>query len=81
MQSTEITDLKRIFMTRLDTLDHILRVAEAQLSDINLSFKKCCFYGITGRVGSGKSGLLGAILQEIPYYTGKFKINGTIAYV
>ena len=37
MQSTEITDLKRIFMTRLDTLDHILRVAEAQLPDINLS--------------------------------------------
>jgi len=29
------------------------------------------FYGITGKVGSGKSGLLGAILGEIPYFSGK----------
>jgi uncharacterized protein len=37
MQSTEVTEIQRIFMTRLATLDHILRVSEAQLSDIDLS--------------------------------------------
>lgn len=38
-------------------------------------------YGITGKVGSGKSGLLGAILSELPFYSGKLAIEGTIAYV
>ena len=38
-------------------------------------------YGITGKVGSGKSGLLGVILEEIPFYSGKLKKTGTIAYV
>lgn len=32
------------------------------LSDISLSFEKGLLYGITGKVGSGKSALLGAIL-------------------
>lgn len=32
------------------------------LKDINLSFQKGVFYGIAGKVGSGKSGLLGVIL-------------------
>jgi ATP-binding cassette, subfamily C (CFTR/MRP), member 4 len=32
-------------------------------------------------VGSGKSGLLGAILGEIPYYAGTLSIKGSIAYV
>jgi ABC-type bacteriocin/lantibiotic exporter with double-glycine peptidase domain len=42
------------------------------LSNINLFFQKGVFYGITGRVGSGKSGLLGVILRELPYFNGKF---------
>jgi ABC-type multidrug transport system ATPase subunit len=42
------------------------------LKEINLFFQKGVFYGITGKVGSGKSGLLGVILGEIPYYSGKF---------
>lgn len=33
------------------------------LKNINLFFKKGVFYGITGKVGSGKSGLLGVILR------------------
>ena len=39
------------------------------------------FYGITGRVGSGKSGLLGVILREIPYYSGQFESRGSVSYV
>ena len=37
--------------------------------------------GVTGKVGSGKSGLLGVILEEIPYYSGYFGKNGSVAYV
>jgi ABC-type polysaccharide/polyol phosphate transport system ATPase subunit len=51
------------------------------LIDINLFFQKGVFYGITGKVGSGKSGLLGVILREIPYFSGKFDANGSISYV
>jgi ABC-type polysaccharide/polyol phosphate transport system ATPase subunit len=51
------------------------------LKHINLHFKKYIYYGITGKVGSGKSGLLGAILREIPYYSGKISVEGSISYV
>lgn len=40
------------------------------LKKINYTFKKGVLYGISGKVGSGKSGLLGVILGEIPYYSG-----------
>jgi ATP-binding cassette, subfamily C (CFTR/MRP), member 4 len=46
-----------------------------------LYFKRGIFYGITGKVGSGKSGLLGTILGEIPYYSGKFEMKGSVSYV
>ena len=45
------------------------------LSDITLSFKKGLLYGITGKVGSGKSGLLGVILGEILFYSGNFEAD------
>lgn len=32
-------------------------------------------------MGSGKSGLLGVILKEIPYFSGKFESRGSISYV
>jgi len=51
------------------------------LKNINLHFRNSTYYGITGRVGSGKSGLLGAILKEIPYYSGTIKVAGSISYV
>jgi ABC-type polysaccharide/polyol phosphate transport system ATPase subunit len=51
------------------------------LKNINLHFKKSTYYGITGKVGSGKSGLLGAILKEIPYYSGTIAVEGSISYV
>jgi ATP-binding cassette subfamily C (CFTR/MRP) protein 4 len=40
------------------------------LKDINIRFAPGKLYGITGKVGSGKSGLLSAIMGEIPYYSG-----------
>lgn len=42
------------------------------LSNINLAIRPGQLIGITGKVGSGKSGLLGVILDEIPYYSGYF---------
>lgn len=53
----------------------------ASLKDINLFFQKGVFYGIAGRVGSGKSGLLGVILGELPYFSGHFGMKGKISYV
>jgi ABC-type transport system involved in cytochrome bd biosynthesis fused ATPase/permease subunit len=38
-------------------------------------------YGITGKIGSGKSGLLGAITGEMPNYSGMFQSSGTVAFV
>jgi ATPase subunit of ABC transporter with duplicated ATPase domains len=39
------------------------------------------FYGVAGRVGSGKSGLLGAILGELPFFSGAFRSEVSIACV
>ena len=44
------------------------------LKNINYEFKPGKLYGITGKVGSGKSGIIGAMLGEIPYYSGKINI-------
>ena len=54
---------------------------EPTLKNINLHIEKGDFCGITGKVGSGKSGLLGVMLEEIPYYSGEFAKEGTISYV
>lgn len=51
------------------------------LKNINLRINRNQFYGVTGRVGSGKSGLLNVILGEIPYYSGKIAVNGSVNYV
>jgi ABC-type multidrug transport system fused ATPase/permease subunit len=51
------------------------------LKKINYRFKTGNLYGIAGKVGSGKSGLLGAILHEVPFYSGKLDIKGSVAYV
>lgn len=40
MASTEISDIRRIFTTRLDTLDHILAVGEKNLPDIDTALKQ-----------------------------------------
>lgn len=46
------------------------------LSDINLTFKKGCCYGITGRNGSGKTLLFKAIVGFLPIHSGEILIDG-----
>lgn len=36
---------------------------------------------MTGKVGSGKSLFLAAILGELPFYSGTLSVEGSIAYV
>ena len=56
-------------------------LTKPSLLNLNLHFKRGRFYGVCGKIGSGKSGLLGAILSELPYYSGSFKKNGSVVYV
>ena len=57
--------------------------SEAQpiLHDITLSLKKGDLLSVVGRVGSGKSSLLSAILGEMTRKSGAVKLRGSIAYV
>lgn len=41
---------------------------------INMNEGEIC--AVLGRVGSGKSSFLNALLSEIPYYSGSYKLNG-----
>ena len=43
--------------------------------------KKGEFCGVAGKIGSGKSGLLGVLLEEIPFYSGEVQKYGLVAYV
>lgn len=56
-------------------------MTKPSLVNLNLRFTKGNFYGVCGKIGSGKSGLLGAILNEIPYYSGTFVKKGSVVYV
>lgn len=51
------------------------------LSDITFNIRPGSFVVITGSVGSGKSSLLAALLQEMQHYKGDFIIRGKLAYV
>ncbi|KDE07748.1 hypothetical protein MVLG_02020 [Microbotryum lychnidis-dioicae p1A1 Lamole] len=53
---------------------------ESILSDINLSVKKGEVLAVVGRVGSGKSSLLSAILGEMTKIDGSVTVRGTVAY-
>ncbi|KAK4056218.1 hypothetical protein OIO90_002659 [Microbotryomycetes sp. JL221] len=53
---------------------------EPTLQDINLSIKKGDLMAVVGRVGSGKSSLLSAILGEMTKTDGKVTLRGTVAF-
>lgn len=54
--------------------------SEPTLNDINLSLKKGDLLAVVGRVGSGKSSLLNAILGEMTKTDGKVTVRGSVAY-
>lgn len=51
------------------------------LTDINLNIDNGAFYGIIGRVGSGKTSLCRAILGEVRIIDGSLTTSGSVAYV
>ncbi|XP_070499202.1 probable multidrug resistance-associated protein lethal(2)03659 [Chironomus tepperi] len=50
------------------------------LSDINIKFKVPSVTTFIGKVGSGKSSVLQAILGELPITKGKIEVNGKVSY-
>ncbi|KAF9349243.1 hypothetical protein BGX34_001909 [Mortierella sp. NVP85] len=51
------------------------------LHDINLRIMRGSFTAVVGRVGEGKSSLVGALLGEMYKYTGTVYASGSLAYV
>lgn len=54
---------------------------DSSLHDISMSIKRGQLVAIVGRVGSGKSSLLHALLGEMNKMTGQVQVNGSVAYV
>lgn len=55
-------------------------VASPTLEDINLQVRKGQLTGILGRVGDGKTSLLGAIVGEMHRREGEVVVKGTVSY-
>ncbi|KAJ2776525.1 hypothetical protein GGI15_004822, partial [Coemansia interrupta] len=55
--------------------------AQPTLSDIDLECKRCELVAVIGKVGSGKSSLVSAILGEMVKDSGNVSVTGSIAYV
>ncbi|KAG0301037.1 hypothetical protein BGZ98_008669 [Dissophora globulifera] len=51
------------------------------LHDINLKIKRGALTAVVGRVGEGKSSLVGALLGEMHRYSGTVRSFGSLAYV
>ena len=56
-------------------------VANPTLSNMNIDMKKGELIAVVGKIGSGKSSLLSAILGEMQKIRGDRIINGRISYV
>uniref|UniRef100_A0A7E4W3Z9 ABC-type glutathione-S-conjugate transporter n=1 Tax=Panagrellus redivivus TaxID=6233 RepID=A0A7E4W3Z9_PANRE len=52
-----------------------------QLQDININIKKGSLVAIVGRIGSGKTSLMSALLGEMQCLSGGVAISGSVAYV
>ncbi|KAF9323833.1 hypothetical protein BG006_001111 [Podila minutissima] len=51
------------------------------LHDLNLKIKRGSLTAVVGRVGEGKSSLVGALLGEMHKYSGSVHCNGSLAFV
>lgn len=56
-------------------------VSNATLKDINLAIKKGSLVAVVGTVGSGKSSLLSALLNDMVKITGTGQVKGSTAFV
>ncbi|KAG8976539.1 hypothetical protein FRB90_009112, partial [Tulasnella sp. 427] len=56
------------------------KAVEPTLQDIDLTVRKGELVGIMGRVGSGKTSLLSAIIGEMTKVDGKVELHGRVAY-
>ena len=54
---------------------------EPNIKNLSHSFRSKGFYGIIGKVGSGKSSLLAAILEEVPFCKGSMLKKGSVVHV
>ena len=54
--------------------------SEKVLHEVSLEVQPGEFVAVVGPVGSGKSGLLKAILGELHLHEGSFEVNGSVAY-
>ncbi|KAK3840773.1 MAG: P-loop containing nucleoside triphosphate hydrolase protein [Linnemannia gamsii] len=51
------------------------------MHDVNLQIRRGALTAVVGRVGEGKSSLVGALLGEMHKYSGEVRSFGTLAYV
>ncbi|KAF1745726.1 hypothetical protein GCK72_022173 [Caenorhabditis remanei] len=84
----EIPPNNRITHKNIDSAIHVENGSfswsskeDQTLHDISLSIKRGQLVAIVGRVGSGKSSLLHALLGEMHKISGSVQINGSVAYV
>ena len=50
------------------------------LENLNFKFEPRKFYGITGKIGTGKTSLLRAFIQQMPFIKGRIFISGSFSY-
>ena len=57
------------------------QAADPVLENLNFKFEAGKFYGVTGKIGSGKSSLLQTFIREMPFVKGGMWVSGSISYV
>ncbi|GMF31132.1 unnamed protein product [Phytophthora lilii] len=79
--STSIDSPKANSLNQAASLSNTSDKQGFQLQGINLAIERGSLVMIVGKVGSGKSSLVNAILEKMPRTSGVLEINGRVAYV